>query len=36
MRRIVKAHAVHLVNYLVAIGKDVARILLVAEEEARV
>jgi hypothetical protein len=36
MRRIVKAHAVHLVNYLVAISKDVGRMLHVAEKEARV
>jgi hypothetical protein len=36
MRRIVKAHAVHPVNYLVATGKDVGRVLNVAEEESGV
>jgi hypothetical protein len=36
MRRIVKAHAVRLVNYLVATAKDVGRILNVAEEESEV
>jgi hypothetical protein len=33
MRRIVKAHAVHLADYLVATGRDVGRILDVAAEE---
>jgi hypothetical protein len=36
MRRIVKAHPAHPVNYLVATGKDVGRILKVAAEESRV
>jgi hypothetical protein len=36
MRRIVEAFAVHLVNCLVATGKDAGRILNVAEEEAGV
>jgi hypothetical protein len=36
MRRIVKAHGVHPVNYSVAVGKDVERILNVAEAETGV
>jgi hypothetical protein len=36
MRRIVNAHAVHLANYSVATGKDVGRVLNVAEEESGV
>jgi hypothetical protein len=36
MRRIVKAHGVHLVDYSVAIGKNVGRILNVAEAESGV